>query len=183
MSGRPLDVLEDSLGDDVVVVLSTHIVEDVRQLCTRVAIMAEGEVRAELRGVARVPVAEVFDGLCLLVAGAFLVTPGFVTDTMGFLLLVPRLRAVLRRWAGQYLIASGRVVVQGQGPGPGPGPRPPGGGDGVVIDADYEEIDETDSRWGKGGEPSDRRGSDRSVGDRPDGDDGPHRRPPGGSDR
>lgn len=42
------------------------------------------------------PVAEVFDGLCLLVAGALLITPGFVTDGAGFLLFVPALRAFLR---------------------------------------------------------------------------------------
>ena len=38
-----------SVGDDVVVLLSTHIVEDVRQLCPRVAVLAGGEVRAEGR--------------------------------------------------------------------------------------------------------------------------------------
>ena len=42
------------------------------------------------------PAADVFDGLCLLVAGAFLITPGFVTDGAGFLLFVPALRAFLR---------------------------------------------------------------------------------------
>ena len=43
------------------------------------------------------PAAEVFDGLCLLVAGALLITPGFITDGAGFLLFVPALRAFLRR--------------------------------------------------------------------------------------
>ena len=44
----------------------------------------------------RFPAAELFDGLCLLVAGALLITPGFVTDGAGFLLFVPVLRAILR---------------------------------------------------------------------------------------
>ena len=35
------------VGDQVVVVLSTHIVEDVRQLCPRVAILVQGRVEAE----------------------------------------------------------------------------------------------------------------------------------------
>ena len=35
----------------------------------------------------------IFTGICLLLAGAFLITPGFLTDTIGLLLLVPPLRA------------------------------------------------------------------------------------------
>ncbi len=35
------------------------------------------------------PVSEVFDGLCLLVGGALLLTPGFLTDALGFLLFQP----------------------------------------------------------------------------------------------
>jgi len=41
------------------------------------------------------PVREMFDGLCLLVAGAFLLTPGFVTDAFGFLLFLPPVRQLL----------------------------------------------------------------------------------------
>ena len=35
----------------------------------------------------------IFTGVCLLLAGAFLITPGFITDILGLLLLVPPLRA------------------------------------------------------------------------------------------
>ena len=42
------------------------------------------------------PVAEVFDGLCLAVAGVLLLTPGFVTDTLGILLFIPATRTFLR---------------------------------------------------------------------------------------
>ncbi len=42
------------------------------------------------------PVTEIFDGFCLIAAGAMLITPGFVTDTIGFLLLVPRVREHIR---------------------------------------------------------------------------------------
>ncbi len=44
----------------------------------------------------RLPHDAVIDGLLILVAGAMLLTPGFLTDTMGFLLLVPRCRALVR---------------------------------------------------------------------------------------
>lgn len=39
-----------------------------------------------------IPAVEMMEGMCLLLAGAFLLTPGFVTDTMGFILLIPALR-------------------------------------------------------------------------------------------
>ena len=41
------------------------------------------------------PAMELIEGLFLLVAGALLITPGFVTDTIGFLCLTPRFRRAL----------------------------------------------------------------------------------------
>jgi len=40
----------------------------------------------------QIPAMEMMEGLCLLVSGALLLTPGFFTDTLGFLLLLPPLR-------------------------------------------------------------------------------------------
>ncbi|MCP3030554.1 membrane protein FxsA [Halobacillus sp. A1] len=37
------------------------------------------------------------DGACILVGGAVLLTPGFITDAIGFLLLIPATRAPLKR--------------------------------------------------------------------------------------
>lgn len=42
------------------------------------------------------PLEPVFDGFCLLAAGALLLTPGFFTDAVGFALFVPALRHALR---------------------------------------------------------------------------------------
>ena len=39
-----------------------------------------------------IPAMEMIEGIMLAVAGALLITPGFFTDTIGFLLLVPALR-------------------------------------------------------------------------------------------
>ena len=90
----------------------------------------------------RFPLAEVFDGLCLLFAGALLLTPGFVTDAVGFLLFVPPLRALLRHYAGQYLAASGHIHMHAQNqPGPGPDRQGPDTGGSTIIDADYYEVD------------------------------------------
>lgn len=41
------------------------------------------------------PVRDLFDGLCLAIAGALLLTPGFFTDAIGFTLLVPPARSLL----------------------------------------------------------------------------------------
>jgi UPF0716 protein FxsA len=80
------------------------------------------------------PVREVFEGLLLFVAGAFLLTPGFFTDACGFLLLVPPLRGLAVDW----LLARMIVAADMSGPGgPGPGRRP---ADPTVIDGDYTEV-------------------------------------------
>ena len=44
----------------------------------------------------RVPARETFDGAMIIVGGAFLLAPGFITDAIGFLLLFPPTRALMR---------------------------------------------------------------------------------------
>ena len=58
----------------------------------------------------RVPHREVVDGVLVIFGGAFLITPGFITDIFGFLLLLPPTRALIRQVRGAS--ASG-----GAGPG------------------------------------------------------------------
>lgn len=43
----------------------------------------------------QLPAVEMFEGVCLLIAGALLLTPGFFTDTIGFLCLVTPLRRAI----------------------------------------------------------------------------------------
>ncbi|NLE39269.1 MAG: FxsA family protein, partial [Pirellulaceae bacterium] len=50
--------------------------------------LAQGELPAD----------SLLDGLLVLVAGLFLVTPGVLTDLAGFALLIPEFRRVVRRW-------------------------------------------------------------------------------------
>ncbi|MEM7195803.1 MAG: FxsA family protein [Pseudomonadota bacterium] len=45
-----------------------------------------------------VPAVEVIEGLMLFLAGALLLTPGFFTDAIGFILLTPPLRRALIFW-------------------------------------------------------------------------------------
>ena len=97
----------------------------------------------------RFPVEEVFDGLCLLVAGVLLLTPGFFTDAVGFFLFVPVFRGFFRGILTRSLIASGRVEVHSAGFTPGEGP-------GMVIDGEFEDIS-PDAETPRPNEPPDRR--------------------------
>ena len=44
------------------------------------------------------PTKEIADGVCVLLAGALLIAPGFVSDVLALLLLFPPTRAVFRRF-------------------------------------------------------------------------------------
>ena len=43
------------------------------------------------------PLTDIFDGLCLVISGVFLITPGFLTDGVGFLFLFPLFRNLLKK--------------------------------------------------------------------------------------
>ncbi len=49
------------------------------------------------------PAEEMVEGVLLVVAGAFLITPGFLTDTLGFLWLIPQ----SRDWFAKKLVKLG----------------------------------------------------------------------------
>ena len=49
----------------------------------------------------RVPAKETFDGAMIILGGALLLAPGFITDTIGFLLLIPPTRALTRNAVGR----------------------------------------------------------------------------------
>ncbi|MEO3427832.1 FxsA family protein [Pelagibius sp. CAU 1746] len=114
----------------------------------------------------QLPAREMFEGVCLVLAGALLLVPGFVTDAIGLLLFVPPARELLRLMIARHIAAKAargeaRVFVDGvevrpdgpgrddsRGGGPRQGPRQ-GPGRGPVIDGDYEDLS---SDGGKDGE-------------------------------
>jgi UPF0716 protein FxsA len=76
----------------------------------------------------RVPGREVFDGAMVILGGALLVTPGFITDIFGLICLIPPTRALVRRLLGG--MARRRVSVSWGPVGDWQPPRPDGNGRG-----------------------------------------------------
>ena len=118
------------------------------------------------------PTDELLDGGLLIASGAFLLTPGLVTDALGFLLALPITRVPIRLGVKRYVVvpyidtqtdgfASGSVYVGGfpggdggggfgggvGGPGTGPSSPSDGGDEGSnddVVDVEYTVEDDED---------------------------------------
>jgi len=59
---------------------------------------------------------ELFDGVLILIGGAFLLTPGLLTDALGFFLLLPLGRSAVKKWLQEILkkrIDSGEITFWG----------------------------------------------------------------------
>jgi UPF0716 protein FxsA len=61
----------------------------------------------------RVPAMQIAEGVALLFAGAVLMTPGFITDAIGFAILIPPVRQALIAWAAKNLIKGNGGAVYG----------------------------------------------------------------------
>lgn len=110
------------------------------------------------------PVAPVFEGFLLIMAGLLLIMPGIITDTLGFILLLPSVRTLIVRFGlGRLLV----VTVGGRTWSDGPASdreqpraktwseaqsgtewrsaprhnRPPSG-EGPIIEGEYERLEE-----------------------------------------
>ncbi|HOO82104.1 MAG TPA: FxsA family protein [Alphaproteobacteria bacterium] len=88
----------------------------------------------------KMPLDEIFDGFCLVAAGALLITPGFVTDAIGFALLVPPVRAALRyfiRTRTSWAVSGSTAEYETRQYRPH---------DGDIIEGDYERMDENEDQ-------------------------------------
>ncbi len=61
----------------------------------------------------RIPATELVEGITLLICGAFLLTPGFFTDTVGFILLIPSSRRffakrIIQKYSGKIFSSFSR---------------------------------------------------------------------------
>jgi UPF0716 protein FxsA len=109
------------------------------------------------------PAGPLFRGACVLIAGMLLILPGFLSDVVALLLLIPPTRnaltgALWRHGAWRY--------VQRDAPWSNTsGPTAYGGSGPTVIDGDYHEVPPDpatppDRRLGQGDEPTDPRPTD-----------------------
>lgn len=101
------------------------------------------------------PVDPVIHGIFLLIAGAFLLTPGFLTDGIGFALFLPPLRLALGRKILSAVMARGSVNIHASqqtwqtgghagGRQGGPGRAHPGANDGHgrTIEGEASEVED-----------------------------------------
>lgn len=92
------------------------------------------------------PISAMVSGVCLVLAGILLVTPGFLTDAIGFILLIPWTRNLLgaglvtglaKHGTFRTFSAGGATYSNRYGPGaPGRGP---------TIDGEYEDVSAANS--------------------------------------
>ena len=84
---------------------------------------------------AKMPTNSLIDGVLIIAAGAFMLTPGFLTDVVGLLMLIPFTRAPIRSMIRKRVASSVRIGTASTG-GPasgaffGPGASGPGSGAG-----------------------------------------------------
>lgn len=107
----------------------------------------------------QLPAQEIIEGMLVAFAGALLLAPGFITDTVGVLLLTP----VVRRRIARRVLSSGNVFMTGgsftsgtpfgyRDPfARGPGPRG-NAGDGEIIDGEFRNESDPLSRLPDDGE-------------------------------
>jgi len=116
-----LDQLHErtSLLTTVVVVLVTGIVGV--NLARRQGMQVWRSIHQQMSA-GQTPSQEILDGVMILLAGAFLITPGLLTDGVGFSLLVPRVRRFLGihlfRWFRQKTVTTFQAKVWSNNVGP-----------------------------------------------------------------
>ncbi|WP_138466276.1 FxsA family protein [Poseidonocella sp. HB161398] len=95
------------------------------------------------------PAEHMIHGAMILFAGALLLTPGFFTDTMGFLLLIPGVRMAMFNWLRKNVKMQGVYMNMG---GANYGRPPRSGRD--TIEGEFTEVDPDDLPPRPGDSPS-----------------------------
>ena len=92
----------------------------------------------------RPPAREALDGVLVIFGGALLLTPGFLTDILGLVLLIPLTRALARRvlvkrFADRMIVAATSRAGAGTWPPPR-GTGRPGDVEGTAVDVDADHL-------------------------------------------
>lgn len=112
-------VLTALIGSLIIRMQGVSLIQEIRQMTSQ----------------GQMPARQIADGVMLAVAGALLMTPGYFTDTIGFLLLVPPLRLAIYELLKSRM---GQVASVHVGGGPRQPNRPNRDDDGVVdLDDDH----------------------------------------------
>jgi UPF0716 protein FxsA len=93
----------------------------------------------------RPPVTQVLDGLFLMLAGALFLMPGFITDALAILLLIPPARRAIARWGVAAVLAHAPPDLEEEW---GAGRRAEwrreqGNQEGPIIEGEFERIGES----------------------------------------
>jgi UPF0716 protein FxsA len=128
----------------------------------------------------RMPTEEIADGAMILLAGALMAAPGFIGDALGLILLIPPLRAAIRRVVLPAVMrlaerrarraahdAARRAVGYSMPGQPGRGPEPDPGGGPWVIDGESHTRESTRVSWGQPESPRPRAPQPSGPEDRP----------------
>lgn len=119
------------LGWALALALGTAIIGS--YLVRRAGLSVLARLRRKVSG-GELPGRELSDGAAILVSGAFLISPGFITDTLGFLLLIAPVRGMIYSFVTRRFTSKVTVFASGFGP-------PAGTQQGEVIDVDPESPD------------------------------------------
>ena len=94
-------------------------------------------------GRGKMPLGRLFDGFCIVIAGALLLTPGFVTDGVGFALLLPLFRTILK----DILMKSGKFhfYTGAQKSNHGPAQN-----NSTIIEGEFEYVEEPKTELDQG---------------------------------
>jgi UPF0716 protein FxsA len=110
---------------------------------------SQGALRRTMQAIdeGRQPLPEVLDGALLMMAGLLLITPGFVTDFIAVLLLIPPLRHAVARWTVRRVAERGGIHMRTVGgdaesAGEAARPSPVDDGKGPIIEGEFERLDE-----------------------------------------
>jgi UPF0716 protein FxsA len=128
-----------TLWPTLAIVLATGIIGT--HLVRQQGLKVLSELRSSMSQM-RDPLSPLAHGALIVLAGVLLLTPGFFTDAIGFLLLVPSVRqAVITFMAARVQVASfstGFQNASSRGPNQGPANGGPRYGD--VIDVEYSDL-------------------------------------------
>jgi len=116
-----------TLWPTLAIVLATGIIGTV--LVKQQGLRVLNDLRSSLQDM-RDPLSPLAHGAMILFAGALLLTPGFFTDAVGFLLLVPAVRRLVVRSLAARVSATGFTAQHPSRQGPDSG----------AIDADYTDV-------------------------------------------